>query len=361
MRLNTAFLLGAGFSYPAGIPMMKELARDVTDFLKEEELNLYRLLEELVPEVGEDFELLMECCYDLKKLPVNLLNNLYRQWTSQFVGSMSREFLRCDTVKARLQWEEIVEDAKNFDRRLKEYLRERCVIQNDKLQYLYPLMKWLKDTRHGIDIFSLNYDLILETLAEEFFVSYTDGFLLNWKPDLFDLSEYQLKIYKLHGSFIWYQSEWGERLKIPVSDYQGEIKYLTHDVVASMMIYPRREKKELFEELLRRFRERLLTLDRLVVIGYSFRDEEIKRIVKDAMRKNAKLHLTLVSPRAREMIKVWQDGYGSAQISLNDPLDAFAEDGGSNSFDNARIECFSSGVEEWITSGDFLKVLEDLV
>lgn len=306
---NSALLLGAGFSYPAGIPIMCDLAKGFQRELAGSERKAYQELLELIPEINKDFELLMEACHDLKEVPVALLNRL--AW-------------RC-FGKEMVNLKQLAQGAELLEGRLKDYLRKQCKVNKDKLQYLYPLFEMLKRTGQKLDIFTLNYDLMIEILCEEYFISYTDGFEVRWNPVLFQDPSYQIRLYKLHGSFIWYQSELGERIKIPLMDREEQVKHLVQDGVVSMMVYPRQEKWEPFKELLRLFRERLLTLDQLVVIGYSFRDEELLNIVVEGLRKNHRLQLELVSPSAQE------------QLTQFSPF-----------LNSERLRIFSGGVSEWI-------------
>lgn len=362
MRSDVALLIGAGFSFPAGIPTMKGLARDFAENLAGQERAVYSKLSAFIPEISEDFEILLECCGDLKSLPVNLLqrfleNKFFRAYkvlngesnncgicsNNKRVGS---DHFSCSGSLHTNPWHgvliselvedmlEIVEGARLLEQQLKEYLRVKCLICKDSIGYLNPLMLWLKKSGVGLDIFSLNYDLLIETLAEEFFIPYTDGFMVNWDSSLFDDDKYQIRLFKLHGSFIWYQSEVGERIKIPIFYHKNEVEYLAQDKVVSMMVYPRREKQEPFEELVRRFRERLLTLQKLVVIGYSFRDVELKAIVEEGLRKNTDLHLVLVSPGAVELAKSLQWG--------------------------KRVQSFAGGIEDWVTTEEFIRCFQNV-
>lgn len=304
MKLDTAFLLGAGFSLPAGIPVMSKLAQDFPDTLDGRDKEIYLKIRDLVPNVEKDFELLMEICYDLKKAPINLINQLTKKCFGQQFGSL----------------EELVIGTKRLDFILKEYLQSKLRVKRSQLEYLYPFAEWIKRNNFCLDIFTLNYDLVIENLCEEFYLSYTDGFLINWQPELFQKREFRVNLYKLHGSFIWYQSELGERIKIPVID--SNIKYLANEEMVSMMVYPRQKKEEPFQELLKMFSNRLLTLDKLVVIGYSFRDEELFELIESALKKNCRLKLELIGPEADQLGKKF--GF------------------------SPRIQSFKEGVQEWI-------------
>ncbi len=306
MNLNMALLLGAGFSRPSGIPLMHDLAINFPTNLEGEDKLTYLQLYELLPEITEDFELLMQVCHDLKNMPVELINRLINRSSDQQL----------------LDFAQLVNGAESLDRCLKHYLHQHCQIQKDQIAYLYPFAHWLKLTGTQLDIFSVNYDLVVESLCEEFFLTYTDGFLVNWQPELFSNPTYQIRLYKLHGSFVWYQSVLGERVKIPILNYDNTLNYLANDRINSMMVYPKREKREPFQELLQIFRKKLLTLDRLIIIGYSLRDQELTEIIVRGMQKNQNLIVELISPEVDELAR-------GLQMS-------------------ERLESFAGGVEEWI-------------
>lgn len=306
MKLQTAFLIGAGFSYPSGIAVMHDLAVNFPKVLNEQEKEIYHYLLELIPEIREDFEMLMQICRDLKRIPFSLLNKIaYRTFGAELVDL-----------------EKLASGAKTLEFKLKLYLEQACQVKKNKMHYLFPFAQWLKKNNYAIEIFSLNYDLLVENLCEEFFLPYTDGFLINWSPELFKSLEFQVYLYKLHGSFIWYQTESGHRLKIPLLKTNSPLSYLCNSEVHSMMVYPRREKNELFLELLQIFQERLLCLEKLVLIGYSMRDQELREMVEDAMNKNQYLSLEIVSPDSKKTAKIFRR---------------------SN-----RIEYYCGGVEKWI-------------
>lgn len=316
MKLDAALFLGAGFSYPAGIPIMRELVAGFPKVLEDNERNVYRGMKELLPEIEKDFELLMECCHDLKEVPVGLVDRLAQRCYGEHFSD-----LIC-----------LAEGATQLEEHLKDYLRQSCTIGKGLAEYLYPFMAWLKKTGHGLDIFTLNYDLLVEGLCDEFYLSFTDGFLLNWQPELFRDPRFQICLYKLHGSFIWYQSKLGERVKVPFFDGRKEMEHLAKNEVVSMMVYPRRKKIEPFSDLLRMFRERLLTLRKLIVIGYSFRDEELLQLIQDGLRKNRKLQLEIVLPSVDGVQRLFE------------PCE--------------QVSYFCGGIEEWIKRERYLEMVD---
>ena len=113
MKSDVALLVGAGFSYPAGIPVMAELAKGFPMELQDSERETYEILKKLLPGIENDFELLMECCHDVKEAPIYLINRM----AEYCFGERFPDF------------EHLTVGATALDRRLKEYLRRACKIE----------------------------------------------------------------------------------------------------------------------------------------------------------------------------------------------------------------------------------------
>ncbi len=144
--------------------------------------------------------------------------------------------------------------------------------------------------RKPIDIFSLNYDTVLEASLEILKLRYTDGFVGSenayFEPTILDQIPEGVpfvRIHKLHGSVNWIRDDDDtvrRRPGHPLGDarravvYPAEQKYL-------------QTQYGIYEMLMRRFRERLRDGDmnsKLVVLGYSFRDEHINVAIEDGIR-----------------------------------------------------------------------------
>lgn len=151
--------------------------------------------------------------------------------------------------------------------------------------------------RSPIELFTVNYDPLLERGLETVGVPYFDGFVgalrAPFHPELVEalpaasdeaLPAAFVRLWKLHGSITWAIEETGRtrgvvRLGCPATD----------DEVAA--IYPSDEKYDAsrrvpFVVLMDRFRRSLLEPETLAIIsGYSFGDQHLNEIIFDAARR----------------------------------------------------------------------------
>jgi hypothetical protein len=86
--------------------------------------------------------------------------------------------------------------------------------------YLAPLREWLL-VNEPLDIFSLNYDTVVEQFCKSDGIPCTDGFSQRgeWQPDLYYRADSGVRLWKLHGSVNWTSSEsgWPHRAETPGS------------------------------------------------------------------------------------------------------------------------------------------------
>lgn len=140
-----------------------------------------------------------------------------------------------------------------------------------------------------IEIFTTNYDLLMEEALEYFNVPYFDGFVGS-KNSFFDLRaleedlipKHWLKLWKIHGSMNWIQ-----RKDKSVTRNNGEMM-----IGDKCLIYPSHLKYEQSRKM-----PYLALLDRLnsfikkpssllITCGYSFRDEHINDVISNALTNN---------------------------------------------------------------------------
>ena len=150
------------------------------------------------------------------------------------------------------------------------------------------LISWISGTirEHPVEIFTTNYDLLLEEAFERAKASYFDGFTGGSAPFFDpvsvasdDLPARWSRLWKLHGSLGW---------------------AIEHDSVvrgrgraASQLVYPDHLKYELtqkqpYSALFERLRQFLLSPDSLLLTtGFSFRDAHICAVLDEALAMNA--------------------------------------------------------------------------
>lgn len=159
----------------------------------------------------------------------------------------------------------------------------------------------LEFVRTPVEFFTTNYDTLLEDALAFHGIPYHDGFVGGavgfWAPQSYDpKSDIRAAVTKLHGSIDWYRADQKTRqmLRVRFGDtYPGEDGYV--------MIYPQSTKymntqKDPFAQLFQRFRNRLASGPDhvLMVCGYSFGDDHINDEIEIAMGSD-KSQLTLIA------------------------------------------------------------------
>ena len=145
-----------------------------------------------------------------------------------------------------------------------------------------------------LELFTVNYDLLLETALERARATYFDGFMGNiearFQTELVEampgadgesMPSFLIRLWKLHGSLNWMWTEDGELVRIgrPVSDglaaaiYPSDAKY-------------EESRRVPFVVLQDRLRRSLNEPETLVLIsGYSFADEHLNEVLFDSARR----------------------------------------------------------------------------
>jgi hypothetical protein len=161
----------------------------------------------------------------------------------------------------------------------------------------------------SVEIFTTNYDLLLERSFEEVNVPFFDGFIGSVEP-FFSLASLEAdqvdqgnrlraplgwtRFWKLHGSIAWRLRTTPDGSSTRVIR-RGDLAPTTDE---QLMIFPSRDKyvdsRRLpflaFQDHFRRFLSNGETV--LLVIGYSFSDQHINELILDALRSNRRLAVT---------------------------------------------------------------------
>jgi SIR2-like domain len=155
--------------------------------------------------------------------------------------------------------------------------------------------------KRPIDVFSLNYDTLIEATLDGMRANYVDGFRGSnrawFDPTTFDEANGYagtVRLYKMHGSINWLREVNGHVRRAIVR----KVDDLTDEPV---VVYPSEQKYlqtqfGIYESLMGRFRNRLRgngVNARLVTIGYSFNDEHINEAIIDAVMSSGS-NLTVI-------------------------------------------------------------------
>jgi hypothetical protein len=175
----------------------------------------------------------------------------------------------------------------------------------EKISYLARLADFWGDGV-GVDIFSLNYDLCIETALSRIAKrAFANGFTEEgWRPATLRDENTPIRLFKLHGSLDWAEDEaYGvcsflfPRHK-DAEDIEGRTRPL--------LIFGTNHKlsaREPFLSLAYHFSQCVLNTTAFAIVGYSFGDTYINEIIKQGLRTNSRLKIILVSPIPVEQIK----------------------------------------------------------
>lgn len=272
-KKKIGFLFGAGINLAKKnedtitIPAINELTKKVIDEINEK--NYKKALKEIKNEIGEDrfnIETLLSCLHSkFEAIGNGKLNGLCK---SDFENLINK-------IKSNIK--NLVSIHKNIN------------IQNHPHD---DFAKWIKNANRNIpiEIFTTNYDFLLEIAFEENNIHYYDGFVGSYEPffsaelveDLKILPDF-VKLWKIHGSLGWYYEK--NKNKI--------IKKYNSNNNEDLFIYPSHlkyseSKKMPYEALMDRLNNFLKQDDALlIIIGYSFNDHHInERIISGVNKSN---------------------------------------------------------------------------
>lgn len=157
----------------------------------------------------------------------------------------------------------------------------------------HHLCRWIKsiDRKSAVELFTTNYDLLMEQALEELEVPYFDGFVGS-RRSFFDLRAVEdnlipmhwSRLWKIHGSINWYQETIKEKKKVCRSSEPKPD--------AAHLIYPSHLKYEesrkmpylaLIDQLNRFIRKKSSFL---ILSGYSFNDGHLNDTIVNALKAN---------------------------------------------------------------------------
>ncbi len=260
-RSGVIFLLGAGASCDAGLPIMKDffgklresfeddkqIADEKERELIDKEEKLFNFVQRTLREASnpfynpDNFEDVIAAINDLRFMFRSRLFPFVEKWSdflNEFHGfpngfggvdQISPDWPRSkegtfDEMTYALAGEELFTASEGFiyDRL---YNRVRHKLQNwlqvDSTKHDVSYLAKLADFAQSVDVFTLNYDLAVETACLQAGIPWTTGFRYNevndplsrqtylegeWFPSEFDDPQYRVKLYKLHGSLSWYRN-----------------------------------------------------------------------------------------------------------------------------------------------------------
>lgn len=281
---KVGFLLGAGASFPFGIPMMRQFYEQFIDYVRTNRAHCLPLVEKLSGEVtNPDLEILIQRLEQVRAIRPGL--DILGQTADEIVDHLAL----ADELRGYLDMF-LIETCEQFDHaKVKAKLSKFVTLAHRRDSY----------------IFTTNYDRLVEVAATSIGLPYSDGFEpaashpeSRWNGEFAS----GVRLVKLHGSVNWYEEEDSQNLfrlergySLPSHEYR-----LTHGTRAlrPLMIIPTLEKvtlKQPYAGLLTQFSDALKEIDVFVVIGNSLRDDHLRNIV---VARSPGLNIVLVNPAA---------------------------------------------------------------
>lgn len=267
-KKKIGLLLGAGapFSINIGgdgprtplIPNVIGLTKLIKEKLLEEDLRVFNEIEESIPD--KNFEKVLS---KIRTLAEVIGESKIHNYNSKNFTTLTNNI--CSAIKS----------AVNQD------------LPKGKNPYS-ELISWINGIkrRHGVEIFTTNYDLLLEQALERVKTPYFDGFSGSrnafFDPSSIsrnDLPPRWVRLWKLHGSIGWELSENLEVIRLPTSTNTNMV-YPSHVKYDQTQAAP-------FSSLFERFKNFLNEPDTLTIAsGFSFADAHISSKITECLTAN---------------------------------------------------------------------------
>lgn len=157
----------------------------------------------------------------------------------------------------------------------------------------HKLAKWISsiDRDKSIEVFTTNYDLLIEQALEETGVPYFDGFVGS-RQSFFDLRSVEenlipshwARLWKLHGSINWFQKLNNEVFRSDA--FKNDEKEASYLIYPSHLKYDQSRKMPFLalSDQLSHFLKQPSAA--LIMCGYSFNDEHINDTIVNALKSN---------------------------------------------------------------------------
>jgi len=284
--MGDVVLLGAGASAEAGLPTACEMTPQILDRMSGEDRRaLDWVCEGLAGEGGT---------LDVEKVfaAIELLGEREDLEVAPFVECWSSQALNWDCdFYARLAGRMIRE------------MRRLIATTYKQVDYLDPLVRWAADPQRAT-IATLNYDRAIEVAGEGAGLDVHTG-LEDWVetgrwrwPDASGI-----RLLKLHGSIDWvWQDDPPQRGRLP-SRVVERVEVSADEARPAALVFGARGKLRAegpFLAALAEFEERLGEADRLIAIGYSFRDDHVNQVIRRWTFEGAGRTIMVIDPEFPE-------------------------------------------------------------
>lgn len=282
---NIGFFFGAGTSCALGIPNVEQLTTGIEAKLTGSFLANFNL-------VKTDLETIIST----SKVNIeDILNQIRR--IRELTGETAKVYEGVSGENAKLLDKEICTIIYDI------IVDKESVADIGKTKKFFAWLSLL-NRDFSKEVFTTNYDLIIEKSLEASQIPYFDGFVGSYEPffwqesiDQFvsknDMTQNWIRLWKIHGSLSWFWKE-DTKTKSQKIIRIGKVENIKKED-NELVIYPSKEKydsskKQPFIAYFDRLKNYLLSGELLFVFtGYSFSDQHINEIIFNCLRQNNRL------------------------------------------------------------------------
>lgn len=278
---NIVFLLGAGCSKEADIPISNEMVDRVQTLLNDNSdwkpyKDLYFYLrssidysEGIFGNFGNTFniEKLLIVMGQIEQRDKNIIYPFIGSWNIRLPEVAGKDFTRIAELK------------KLINKELYEWVTPKDLVK--KAEYYMGFKKLHSEVGRPLKVFSLNYDQCFEkVIGEDDVEQGFDPKTFEWQQANFQEDRKLFKLYKLHGSINWFTDK-----------HTGKLMYSNHPVQNPELIFgidTKLRSTDPYFYYTSEFRRWTLSNDckLIVTIGYSFADEYINKLIAQAIIHN---------------------------------------------------------------------------
>lgn len=353
---NIGFFFGAGTSCALGVPNVEILTTGIEAKLTGDFLSNFKL-------VKTD----LETNITTRKVNIeDILNQIRR--IRELTGETAKVYEGVSGENAKLLDKEICTV-------IYDIIAEKESVANiDNTKKFFAWLSLL-NRDYSKEVFTTNYDLIIEKSLEASQIPYFDGFVGSYEPffwqesiDQFvsknDLTQNWIRLWKIHGSLSWF---WKEDPKTNVQKIIriGKIDNIK-DEDNELVIYPSKEKydsskKQPFIAYFDRLKNYLLSGELLFVFtGYSFSDQHINEIIFNCLRQNNRLTALVFFFQDTEVENLHKQTSSYLNLNVFGPTKAIIN-GNLGEWEytplelkpNEKSDSYWNGVDNKFTLGDF--------
>lgn len=309
---NIGFFFGAGTSCALKIPNIAMLTAGIEKNLKADNLKNFKI-------IRDNLKKTLERDVNIEEI----LNHIRR------IREITNEKPDQDFIKVS------GEAAKELDKEICNQIYEIIEEAEGKADLTNPrkFFAWLNILNHEYskEVFTTNYDLIIEKSLEQSQIPYFDGFVGSYEPFFWqesieqpsgktDMTRNWIRLWKIHGSLSWF---WKEDKK---DNSQKIIRVGKFDKAGTtdkeLVIYPSKEKydssrKQPFISYFDRLKNFLSSGELLFIFtGFSFSDQHINEIIFNCLRQNNRLYCIVLCFTDKEVENL-HDLTKSSYMNLN--------------------------------------------